>query len=196
MITLPPLTPPASYAGIGSRETPADVSMLMQRIAFELAKLDWCLRSGAAPGADTAFEEGASSLTGARREIFLPWPGFQGHRGPHWTEPTREAAAIAARFHPSWSRLSRGAQALQARNTHQVLGRCCDDPSKFVLCWTKDGATEKTSSWTGGTGQAIRIAAAYNVPVYNLQRHDVRRAWEEWAGVKREPESLWERMGV
>jgi hypothetical protein len=61
-----------SYAGIGSRETPADVMALMGRVAARLEVLGWTLRSGAAQGADQAFEAGVSS----KKEIFLPWKGF------------------------------------------------------------------------------------------------------------------------
>ena len=45
-----------------------------------------------------------------------------------------------------------------------MLGPKLDAPSDFVLCWTEDGEA------SGGTGQAMRIAAAHGVPVYNLQR--------------------------
>ena len=54
------------YAGIGSRKTPDDVLAFMQRIAQWLAKRNYILRSGAAQGADTAFENGA----GMKKEIF------------------------------------------------------------------------------------------------------------------------------
>ncbi|MBB6125422.1 DUF736 family protein [Sphingobium subterraneum] len=50
------------------------------------------------------------------------------------------------------------------RNVFQVLGPVLDAPADFVLCWTADGEA------SGGTGQAIRIAAAHGVPVYNFQR--------------------------
>lgn len=48
------------------------------------------------------------------------------------------------------------------RNTYQVLGPDLKTHSEFVLCWTPSGRGE------GGTGQAIRIARAYHIPVYDL----------------------------
>lgn len=49
-------------------------------------------------------------------------------------------------------------------------------PVGWVLCWTPDGAAEgiETSRATGGTGQAIRLASAHGIPVYNLAREDHR----------------------
>lgn len=50
-----------------------------------------------------------------------------------------------------------------SRNVYQVLGPNLDDPVEFIICWTKDGKA------SGGTGQAIRIANDYGVPVFNLK---------------------------
>ena len=47
------------YAGIGSRKTPKDICELMTRVARYLYFKGYTLRSGAADGADTAFEIGA-----------------------------------------------------------------------------------------------------------------------------------------
>jgi len=46
-------------------------------------------------------------------------------------------------------------------------------PVSFVLCWTPDGAETTTDpDHTGGTGQAIRIANANAIPVFNLFHKD------------------------
>jgi hypothetical protein len=50
------------------------------------------------------------------------------------------------------------------RNTHQVLGKDCMTPCHMIVCWTSDGKP------SGGTGQAIRIAEYYRIPILNLQR--------------------------
>jgi hypothetical protein len=55
---------------------------------------------------------------------------------------------------------------------NQFIGADCATPSKFVICWTPDGAQTETTQATGGTGQAIRIAVACGVPVFNLARTD------------------------
>lgn len=74
---------------------------------------------------------------------------------------------------PAWHRCSEYARKLHARNGFQILGRDLFSPSQFVVCWTKDGGP------TGGTGQAIRLATAYQVPVFNLFHADAeRRLWD------------------
>lgn len=59
---------------------------------------------------------------------------------------------------------------LHGRNAHQVLGLYLDHPVSMVLCWTPEG------KGGGGTGQAIRIAEAYGVTVYDMGRADVLAA--------------------
>jgi hypothetical protein len=181
MLSLP--STPHGYLGAGSRSTPADVLALVHRIAAALARRGWALRSGGAPGADSAFEAGALAA-GGRVGLYLPWRGFEG-RTEHVVlhEATARAWELAPRFHPGWGRLGRGARALHARNVHQVLGSTCDNPASFVVYWTPDGATSaaETSARTGGTGTAVRIASVHSVPVYNLQREGHRAMWEEFA---------------
>ena len=163
------------YAGIGSRQTPDEILYLMRNVAQELAYQGWTLRSGCAPGADSAFEDGAyhATLSNPRvpkAELYLPWPRFEKRRD--WTvtltHPSKEARECAALFHPQWNGLSDGAKSLHARNVHQILGADLGRivPSKFVICWTKGG------QGGGGTGQALRIAAAYGVPVFDLARSE------------------------
>jgi hypothetical protein len=145
------------YAGIGSRETPKDYLDAFELIGEYLAKKDYILRSGAAQGADQAFERGCDKANG-KKEIYLPWFGFEGSKSSLVVTNT-EAFEIASKYHPRWDYLSQGAQKLQARNSYQVLGWNLNMPSQFIICWTKGGKGQ------GGTGQAIRIAQYYNIPI-------------------------------
>jgi len=143
------------YTGVGSRETPESVLRLMKKIAIKLSELGYCLRSGGADGADSAFEAGARF-----KRIFTA------------NQATPEAIKIAAKFHPAWHRCGEYARKLHGRNSFQVLGENLNTPSSFLICWTRDGATSHTerSIKTGGTGTAISIANHYNIPVFNLNR--------------------------
>lgn len=152
------------YTGIGSRETPRDILMHMSMLGVELAKLGWTLRSGHAEGADKAFEQGAIRAKG-KMEIYLPWENF--NEAPtnddrYMTVIHPEALDIARNAHPAWDRCSPGSRKMHVRNVHQVLGVNLDTPNKLIICWTSGGRRG------GGTGQALRIAEKYQIPIIDL----------------------------
>jgi hypothetical protein len=49
-----------------------------------------------------------------------------------------------------------------ARNSFQVLGEDLETPATCVICWTPGGKGD------GGTGQALRIARHYDVPIIDI----------------------------
>lgn len=160
------------YTGIGSRETPDNILEEMGRLAGHFASRGWTLRSGGAPGADTAFEWSCCGAKGAM-EIFLPWKRFNNNTSDLFDIPDA-AYQISKQYHPAWERLTTPVRKLMARNAQQVLGKNLDSPSTFVVCWTPDGCTshETRKQKTGGTGQAISIASESGIPVINLQTDD------------------------
>ena len=160
------------YAGIGSRETPDDIQVIMTDYAYAFA-MESVLRTGGADGADKAFEFGART-GGGLVELFLPWPGFNGCLNNELlSEPTEAAYEVAEHYHPGWAFLKQGARKLIARNSHQVLGKDLDDPVDTIVCWTPDGSLDGKGKKSGGTGQALRIACDYpEIDVFNLQRPD------------------------
>jgi hypothetical protein len=164
------------YAGIGSRETPESILNAFTKIGEELGNLGITLRSGRAPGADSAFERGARKAH-QNSEIFVPWRGFP--KGSDLAsfpaivfdrlENAQKLKAIESvrRYHPAPDRLSDGAFKLMARNYCQMFGPSVDSPaSSFVVCWTRDGGA------TGGTGQAIRMAEEGDIPVLNAHGYE------------------------
>jgi len=151
------------YTGIGSRETPEEVLSLFTIVGEFLAKKGYILRSGGAKGADKAFEVGCDKAKG-KKEIYLPWRKFE-NSNSNLIVKDKRAFDIAKQFHPYWHNLSNGAKKLQARNSHQVLGQDLSTLSKFVICWTQSG------SGRGGTGQAIRIAKYYDIPVFDAGKY-------------------------
>ena len=155
------------YAGIGSRALPPGMFHTMMKLAEELAQEGYVLRSGGADGADTAFETGCNNA-GGLKEIFLPTKGFNRNKSTFFV-PSPLAFEIAARYHPAWNGLDPFVKKLMARNVHQTLGQDCKTPSDFIVCYTRDGSTGITTTQTGGTGQAIRIAHDLNVPIFNLK---------------------------
>jgi hypothetical protein len=174
------------YTGIGSRRTPPATLALMERIAARQARAGWVLRSGGSPGADQAFARGAHA-GGGRLELYLPWPEFEldaraaGGSSPArvqvFERPAGSAYELASRFHPRWRERSPQERALLARDAHEVLGATLESPSDLVVCWTADGSLDGDGLLDDGTGQALRIAAASGVPVFNLARPDHLACW-------------------
>ena len=152
-----------SYAGIGSRDCPREILLLIMKTGYWLSKKGFKLRSGGAQGCDIAFERGCDKANG-EKEIFLPWKDFNGSKSQLIVKDKR-AYEVAEKFHPYYDKLKPGAKSLQARNSHQVLGWDLETPSDFVICYTKGGKGE------GGTGQAIRIAKAYNIPIFDFGKY-------------------------
>jgi len=156
------------YTGIGSRKAPADILAVMTALAAQMAGA-YVLRSGAADGADAAFEAGALKAGGAR-EIYLPWKGFNGHSSELY-HASEQAFVLAQSVHPAWDRLEQGPKKLHSRNTYQVLGQALNAPSELVICWTPDGceSARTRNRNTGGTATAIVLAERHGIPVYNLK---------------------------
>ncbi len=150
-------------SGIGARATPMDVLQTIEQVGLMLAMRGIHGRSGGAAGADTAFERGMRVINPALIQVF---PGHIGHYLA-WQR-------IAAQFHPNWDACDEGVRKLHARNVAIMLGSSPDvrpEPVNAVVCWTPGGAI------TGGTGQSLRIAAAYSIPVFNLAMTPVDAFW-------------------
>lgn len=169
------------YTGVGSRETPLEMMRVISSLAERLADEGFVLRSGAADGADTAFELGHENWRwgdnwgvghpDALKEIFIAWNGFSDRTDKEdgvyclKGEIVQEAEEIASSVHPAWDRLSRGAKALHSRNCFQVLGKDLRTPSKFLVCYAP---VDKHGVPKGGTRTAWVLARLWNIPCFNL----------------------------
>lgn len=178
-----------SYALIGSRRAPVEAQQLLREYAVVRARQGMVGFSGGADNSDEQLEHATKQVAieqGYRlrfrtQRIFLPDVEFNGRRleaknGYFYItneQLVNQATDIAARFHPSFSRLSEFAKKLMIRNSFQVLGHRLVSPVDHVICFTPDGSLgNRTSKDTGGTGQALRIAYARGIPVYNIGRDD------------------------
>lgn len=151
------------YAGIGSRSTPLGILCEMTRMATNLELCGFTLRSGGAQGADNAFEKGVKNP--AHKEIFLPWRLFNNNTSGRYIVGD-DAIRMAAHFHPAWHNCSHAARKLHGRNSYIIMGENLDDPVDFVLCYTPNG------NGKGGTGQGMRIAMHYGIPVFDLGKDE------------------------
>ena len=175
-----------TYAGIGARATPAAVLADMTVMAGWLARTGWTLSTGGADGADSAFAAGAPA---EQRTVWLPWRGYNGHRGPDCQVLSQAALAacmeIAAPLHPAWERCSPAVRKLHARNVAILLGERLDRPVDAVVCWSGQGGAA-----VGGTGMGIRIAQSRGIPVFNLGAMAPRAVCERLRDIRRAPGSV------
>jgi hypothetical protein len=160
--------------GVGSRETPHESLERISEISRKFSLLGLTLRSGGARGADEEFEDNWLST----KEIYLPKEGFRGRKG---VVPviTKDHMRLAALVHPVWHKCSEEDRVFHCRNVCQVLGEQLDTPSDLLVCWTWNGRP------VGGTGTAIRLARAYDIPVYNIYfEQDLRKLWDYYRELK------------
>ncbi len=164
------------YSGIGPRSTPTQVLGLLTTLSHDLSSLGWKLRSGKGHGADQAFEAGTSN-----KEIWLPCLPFNGQ---HFADDTFKVSSrsaiirqIAAEHHSHYSTCSDFIQSLFDRNVNIILGDEAADPVSMVIYWHK----ADNDMWTfGGTNHSLRIAAAYNIPAFNVELEYDRQKLEEF----------------
>ena len=157
------------YAGIGARKTPEDVCRKMFTAGRVLASMGFVLRSGGAKGADSSFESGHMTShnepAALPPEIYLPFKRFNGNKSMLYGTCIK-SHTIASKYHPRWSNLSSTVRSFHARNVYQLLGKDLKSPVAFILCWTPKG------SITGGTGQTLRMAQDYDIPILNFATED------------------------
>lgn len=171
--------PDKFFTGIGSRETPKWVGLVLSKFTNYMTSRGYVLRSGGAPGADTFCESGVTNTlikdSNDFKEIYIPWKGFNGSDSNLYTlEDSEEVIAIAENNHPAYKYLKPQVKKLMNRNVYQVLGKDLNTPSEFVICYTNDGCKSHTTrtNKTGGTGLAISVASKNNVPIINLGNTD------------------------
>lgn len=166
--------PGDAWSGIGSRRC-KDQTILstMTHFAEVVAYHKLTMRSGAAIGPDTAFENGTPP---EQREIYLPNKEFENRDLRYAIVPKdldimvwMKAGMIAEQFHDAGRHMDGNLRSLMTRNVYQVLGPKLRTPSKFVLCdapeiiFDEDGLVKDVD---GGTGQAVRVAYSRNIPVF------------------------------
>lgn len=185
------------YTGVGSRSTPKKIYEMMVEVAYKLSGQGYTLRSGAAEGADTAFEIGVVKwflengesypAPASLAQIYIPWSGFADVDEDYkdWYKvldrlPNKDKAQeIASQIHPAWDKCSRGAKALHTRNVYQVLGTNLTSPSNFLICWAE---VDKQGKPKGGTRTAWMLGEQYIgvEKCFNLYFDEHRKRVEAW----------------
>lgn len=148
------------YSGIGSRKTPKEICSLISLIGKKLEERKWILRSGAALGADQAFEKFV------KNKYIYTVKNFDFSEPNYSFCKTELLSVLDKKF--SLDSYSPYCQVLLLRDINQVLGSFKTSPehSKFLITWTK--SENYNDSSIGGSRIAIRCALKYGIKVYNL----------------------------
>lgn len=187
-----------SYTGIGSRETPMDVLLLMVRLGRTLTDHGRQLWSGDAIGADYAFYVGARlsprfAEIGAR--IFIPDDGYQNryhnpelgfYNAKRFTDTYEAAQQIAYEARGGFWGLGDKGMALMTRNPFQILSETLQRRTGALYYWgIPQGKTEKVK---GGTNCALQVAIRYGVKTRNnLFYQEVRERANAWLLMHEQP---------
>lgn len=159
------------YTGVGLEGFPNTMLSTMSDIAIKLNQMGFLLRTGFDDGACIAFWKGAE-IGGRYDNIskidFSP------------LALNIAKTVVYERDLFKWDCIPQDMKVLLARNVMLLLGRQCSSPSKFLLCWTPNGAQSPIHcSWyfgrTGYVGFLIEVARAYKIPVVNMHRP----GWED-----------------
>jgi len=153
------------YTGVGSRKTPKEICDLMTKIASELEKQGYILRSGGAAGSDFAYQKGVHKLE--NKQIFIPWKnfGYGISLEDLIPEKVQDAMELVSIIHPNPKALTDAGWKLHARNVFEVLGSTLKEPSKFLICYAK---IDKDGNPLHGTRTAWMVAKLHEIPCFNL----------------------------
>lgn len=195
-----------AIAGIGTRDLAhSDLRTgvfdeIVRFTKYLVKTYDLTVRSGHAKGSDYAFECGA----GNNCKVFSPWKGFGKKDGliyqtdniSYWDDIPesiqKRALESVELHHPMPGNLRHGGRLCMARNYFQVMDDGPEEnPVVAVICCAKPSGkkTKQTNLFdkkknskievSGGTGQAVRIANAHGIPVFNLWTHTTREIWPD-----------------
>jgi hypothetical protein len=173
------------YAATGNKEMPESFKPQVQRIGRNLEKAGYILRTGGMEGLEDVIEKSVTKL-----ELHLPFKDFDGKQSK-FTYTSDFVKGVAKMFHTSFDTLKPVVQTFLAKNVRLVLGKEGKSPAMFLIVWTEDGtekAIEKTFK-TGNSGNAIAIADAIGIPVFNLVRPDAEHRLYTYIGFNPDAET-------
>lgn len=177
------------FTGVGSRETPVFVLLLIELVGELYCALGYTGRSGFALGADRGFYVGAQRclrfeevgfdnylpndwfFNKAEFGFIKPDPARRIYDARRFTETYDEAMQMALEARGSWNGLGPAGIQLHTRNTMQVFGHTLKLPSAQLSCWARP--VGKRGQVSGGTNTAVQLALRHNISVRNLYLPEV-----------------------
>lgn len=150
---------PRIYTGIGARNPRDSVKDIIKNIASFLAKKNYILYSGGAPGCQTVFEKGCDEYRGMKN-IFLPWKGYNNSSSPLVSWGRKITPLISPLSDTILENMSPEIKYIHLRNIQLLFGYNLDKPSKFVICWFPYVSYDYS--------MLIHYAEYFDIPVFNI----------------------------
>lgn len=106
-----------------------------------------------------------------RRQFITPWKGFNDIPEDDVYCHTTDCAKSQLKKQIMVD-LPDNIMPIAAAKVNILMGRSCENPSKFCVLWTPDGAetVKELSRETGYLGAVIRLCNKYQIPVYNISK--------------------------
>lgn len=160
------------YTGIGASHADDSIQQKCEYLGRYLATLNCILRSGHCPGVDQAFEKGCDNIDPLRKEIWLPFKGYQNSTSPYIIEHGKLTMAyqeeLLNNIMPEYRKSRKRIQQYARVNVKLVGVDKNQECSRFVICYTlrpKDSVL--------GTRVGTTLAEKFSIPVFNLVDCDV-----------------------
>lgn len=164
------------YAATGNQNPPPEVLSRIESVVRRLNQMGFTARTGGFEGVEEAVEK-----TSAKKEVHLPWKGFNDKESKFtWTK--ERATSVARMFQPGFDALKKPVQTFLAKNARLILGDSVASPALFLIVWTEDGCNtiKRRNAQTGFAGHPIAIASALGIPIYNFQNPEDERRLNEY----------------
>ena len=168
------------FSGIGSRKTPLEICKIMTRIGEKLQEKGYILRSGAAIGADKAFEKNVKP----KNKCIYTVKNFD-YSQENYDFCYNELISVWDKS-LNFDDYENYKKILLLRDINQVLGskNTVLEKSKFLITWTPHEKYELSPpNSVGGSRIAIRCALKHGIKVHNLVNPATLNLVKTWLNI-------------
>lgn len=167
------------YIMTSGRDVPKHIVEQMVELSRSIKESGYVLRIGGLEGGDNVLGELDKDA-----ELYLPWKNFSDKVSKLYFS-TEECLALASKFNAKFNEINNSMRSFLGMYTRMVLGKDLKSRVNFIICWTPDGAEDSSSitTKTGLIAQAIGIASAMKIPVFNLNNADTVNKIKTYIGI-------------
>ena len=173
-----PYVPVAIYV---DRDFPTEAKQTLIRIAGRLLNKNVVVRYNAD---DMDVHTPISQLSQKKTEAYTPWKNFNNIESKH-SYNTETSKHVAASNFQGWDKVPDAVKAMLARNVRMVFGDKNRSVTLCLITWSPDGASRaaEVTKETGRSGNIIKLASTYGIPVINMAKPNAEAILEKTFGI-------------